>query len=77
MSIVAKFQCNAVTRDASGNETVTLNPVTGKDGTANAQWSKWTPSGRLELTITNPPAQGQIEPGKEYLVTIAPAPDDE
>lgn len=77
MSIVAKFRCQLVSKDAQGNETVTLNPVTGKDGSANAQWSKWTPSGKLEMTITNPPAQGQLVPGKEYLVTIAPAPDDE
>lgn len=77
MAIVAKMRCYTITKDDHGNETVNLQAVTGKDGTANAQWSKWTPSGRLDLTITNPPAQGQIEPGKEYLVTIASAPDDE
>jgi hypothetical protein len=38
----------------------------------NFKWSQATPSGYLELTITNPDAFNQFEMNKEYLVTFEP-----
>lgn len=76
MSIIAKFTCESVTKFNNGAEHVKLRAVMGGSD-ANKQWAKFTPAGVLEMTIDNPPAQGQLVPGKEYLVTIAPAPDDE
>jgi hypothetical protein len=52
---------------------VTLQPV--YDDGANSQWSKYTPSGQLQLTITNPEAYKQFELGKAYFVDFSPADD--
>lgn len=71
--IRAKMVCSAITKDASGNESVTLYPVTsGSD--ENKQWSKWTPGGQLQLSISNPDAQGKFTPAKEYFVDVSEVP---
>lgn len=36
----------------------------------NEDWSKWTPSGELHLTITNPGAYEQFELGSVYQIDI-------
>ncbi len=72
----AKFMCMSVSKDAYENETVTLAPVYGKDGSANASWAKATPSGRIELTISNPKAQGHFVPGRDYFVDFFDAPEE-
>lgn len=33
-------------------------------------WSKWTPSARLTMMVTNPDAVAHFEVGAEYLVTM-------
>lgn len=54
--------------------TVTMQPVFGgKEDEANREWSKWTPSGELRLTITNPAAYEQLKLGKAYYVDLSPA----
>lgn len=72
----AKFQCNTVMKDMYSNETVTLSPVYGKDGTANAEWAKASPSGSLSLTISNPAAQGFLKPGGQYFLDFTEAPPE-
>lgn len=78
--IRAKFRCTSVTNHEGHNdnksETVKLCAANGPKDTANAQWSKWTPSGTLEMTINNPEAQGKFEPGKYYFLDISPAAED-
>ncbi|QOF71493.1 hypothetical protein IG197_27775 [Aminobacter sp. SR38] len=39
----------------------------------NGDWSKWTPSGELSLTITNPAAVAQFEIGEVYSLTFEKA----
>jgi len=36
----------------------------------NGDWSKWTPSGDLSITITNPDAIEQFEIGEVYRLTF-------
>lgn len=72
MKIRAKFQCHAVTKDSGKNEIVRFTAVYGS-GEANKQWSKYTPNGTLEMTISEEGAQGRFEPGKEYFLDITPA----
>jgi hypothetical protein len=36
----------------------------------NADWSKWTPTGELSMTITNPAAIEQFEIGAVYGLTF-------
>lgn len=54
--------------------TVTLQPVygTGEDD-SNKEWSKWTPSGELRLSITNPAAYKQFRTGQVVFVDLHPA----
>lgn len=42
-------------------------------GDENKAWSAATPSGRIEMTITNPEAMNRFELGKHYFVDFTPA----
>lgn len=66
--IAAKFVCETVTL-SPGQETVALRPVYG-DSEENKTWSKYTPCGTLQMTITNPDVFGQIRPGDEFVVYL-------
>jgi len=74
MKVRAKFYCLSIT-DYPETETkmVDLWPVI--DGSAeNRSFSKYTPSGRLTLNISNDtPASESFEEGKEYYIDISPA----
>ncbi len=79
----AKMRCDAITENRQGAEgtpsekyaeTVMLSPVYGVDGSANAEWSKATPSGSLTMTITNPEAWGKLKAGAFYFVDLTEAP---
>lgn len=50
-------------------ETVELQPVAGP---GNEEWSKWTPSGKVEMQITNVDALAKFEVGKDYFVDFTP-----
>ena len=81
MAVRAKCRVTGIHESTSitgdGNvqqKTVTLQPVYGgKDDEANKDWSRWTPSGELRLTITNPDAYEQFKLGKAYFVDFNPA----
>ncbi len=64
MAVRAKFKCYG-----SDPQTglVTFQAVTGE---GNETWSKWTPSGQIQMSITNSEALKQFEVGKDYLVTF-------
>lgn len=69
MKVVCEFQCSSVAKHVGGIEFVVFTAsMRSKDG--NAAWSKFTPSGRLEMTITADGAQGVFVPGKFYALTI-------
>ncbi|WP_164830340.1 hypothetical protein [Sinorhizobium medicae] len=42
------------------------------DGKANESWSKHTPSGKIEMNITNPDAIDAFDVGKAYFVDFTP-----
>lgn len=75
----AKFIVQDVNRsiDNEGKpsqEHVRLRPVYSSDPESeNAQWSKWTPSGSIELHINNTAAFGRLPLGKEFYVDFTPA----
>lgn len=50
-----------------------LAPVAGP---GNEQWSKWTPSGILQYTVTNPECPDLVLNG-EYYVDLVPVPKPE
>ena len=78
MTVQAKFWVTGINHHAyqagqSDNQsaTVELSPVFGEG--VNAQWSKNTPSGKIEMLITNPVAVDQFELGSEYIVNFEKA----
>lgn len=79
MSIQAKVRCigNSSPRyDTQGTMRIArFTPVYDSDPAApNFEWSQATPSGYIELAITNEAAFSQFEPGKEYLLTFDAVP---
>lgn len=66
-----KFQVEKVTKYSSSYEQVTLNTVHG--GSAeNERFAAATPSGKLEITVTNTAVIGKIIPGAYYYVDLVP-----
>lgn len=53
---------------------VVLTPVSGDE---NKTWAKYTPGGKIELTIDNPQAYDYFELGKTYFVDFSDAPEAE
>lgn len=73
MSVRAEFYCNAINK-SSDNSTAVAHLIVVKTGSAeNESWSKYTPSGQLQMVISTPAAFEQIELGKEYFIDIVPA----
>lgn len=79
MKVRAKFFVSEVKHCATpGSDPcaiVTLEPVFGTygDGKDNETWSKYTPSGKIEMSITNLAAIAAFDPGKAYIVEFTPA----
>jgi hypothetical protein len=73
MSVIAKFFVQTITEHAhaKGQKQIVMAPVSR--GEENKEWSKYTPSGRIEMSILNEAAAEQFELGKEYLVRFSPA----
>lgn len=71
-----KMVVNSVKKicDSDGNvtqEEVGLNAVySNKEGEANAQWSKWTPSASLLINISNPQAFDKVRVGQFVFVDL-------
>ena len=83
MNIRAKFLCNSVEKFSAGvnaDKTPKFGEITklhAVSGDVNKPWSEYTPTGRLEITITNQAALGAFEPGKAYYLDVSPVPEGE
>jgi len=78
MTVRAKMKVMAITPFHSSDPNgvcaeVRLMPVVNDGNAENATWSKYTPSGDVRLTITNPAAIDAFELGKSYFVDFTPA----
>jgi hypothetical protein len=78
MAVKAKMRCGYIqeSRNEAGEltgKTVHLGAVYSDDPShENFEWSKATPAGTIQLSITNPAAYDQFVQGKEYLLTFDP-----
>lgn len=70
--IRAKFKCVEI-RKYEGVEQPVLRPVYG-DGEENKAFSAATPSGELNMWITNQAAFGKFVIGKSYYIDVTEAP---
>lgn len=77
MAVVAKFFVQTITEHAHqiGCKQITLQAVSR--GEENKEWSKYTPSGTLTMSILNEAAAGQFTLGEEYLITFEHSPKPE
>ena len=74
----AKFFVTSVEKPYDGAEKVNFSPVTSKpfDGEGNSEdntYSRWTPSGALSLTITNPALHGKFTQGQKFYADFTEA----
>lgn len=71
-----KLVVNTVSRNIDGSdntssEQITLSAViSDKEGSANKQWSKWTPSAGLNFVVSNPVVFGRFRPGQFYYLDL-------
>lgn len=76
-TVRAKFQCLEIkNHHVQGGADqvlaeVRLTPVYG-GSEENKSWSRYTPSGEIKMSITNPDAIAKFELGKEYYVDFTP-----
>jgi len=73
----AKMQVNKVEQFAE-SETVYLNAVAAKSYPADGSdedntYAKFSPSGKLELTIANPALRGKVQAGQKFYVDFTAA----
>ncbi len=72
----AKFQVSSITKHSYGPATTILLYAQCADSIEeNKRFAKYTPSGRLELTVDNPPAQEFFELGKSYYLDFTEVPN--
>ena len=68
--VTAKFKVQNV-NDYGAYRQVFLLPVYSSDKSSpNYSWSQATPSGKMEMTITNPGAYQQFAVGKTFYMTF-------
>lgn len=78
MTVKARFYVKSIEHIHTGGvdeiAEIKMAPVFGTlgDGEVNDSWSKYTPAGQLEMTITNPAAVSQFELGKVYEMEFTP-----
>ncbi len=76
MKVRAKFLCTGNGKVGYSPEgvtsNITLQPVTG-NSEENKDFFRWTPGGKIELSVVNPATAEQFEVGKEYYVDFTPA----
>lgn len=69
MGTRAKFYCQSVEAFAGDRKKVVLSAIYDPHGNAeNANFTKATPEGQINMTIDNPAASVQFKPGKYYTV---------
>ena len=68
-----KFTLNSITNHNYGAQTFKFGAVYDNGTEENKRYAKATPSGQLEMTVDNPPAQAFFELGKSYYLDFSKA----
>ena len=76
MGVRAKFYVESVALSADQGQKESTNNVVLKAamGDDNKEWTKWTPSGSIQMQINNPAAVEQFKPGQYVDVLFEPLP---
>lgn len=73
MSVRAKFRVSHVTDYGNDLKQVCLEAVYDDGIPENQRFSKHTPSGKIEISMTNPAASDQFKPGKSFYLVFTEA----
>ena len=76
MNVRAKFKVESVTLHTFG-EIIKMNAVCYDGTEENASFSKYTPTGSYEMTVTNEALFGHFKPGEDYYLDFTPVPTTE
>jgi hypothetical protein len=68
-----KFTLNSTTNHSYGGQTFNFSAVYDTGTEENKRFAKATPSGTLQMTVDNPPAQAFFELGKSYYLDFSKA----
>ncbi|CAH5903224.1 hypothetical protein AI2903V1_3348 [Klebsiella pneumoniae] len=68
MTVRAKFSCISIHKSLDNHSAVVNLSAVTTSSTEN-----YTPSGQLQMLISNLAVLGQFEQGKEYFIDISPA----
>jgi len=77
----AKMRVSAIKVWNDQQEDVSMMAVTGKDPfgpdgeSEDNSYARWTPSGTLTLSITNPALRGSFHEGQTFYLDFTEAPD--
>lgn len=66
--IKSKFSCVSVTETAYATKEAKLQAQYSATNPEDNQFAKSTPSGSIDISISNPDAMDFIKPGKKYYV---------
>ena len=77
-TVRCKFKCTKAESRTPGNVSVEFEPYyEDGDDAVNKSWAEATPSGKLEMWISNPNLCEHFVAGKQYLIDITLAPPEE
>lgn len=68
-----KFIVESMQKFAGPNAVVVLRAMYGPDIPEDEAFTKATPSGSLNVTITNPEVIRMLEPGRKFYLDLTPA----
>lgn len=75
----AKVAVRSIGKAYEGAETLRFAPVMSNESfgpngeSENNTYARYTPSGAIDLTVTNPDLLGKFSEGEEYYVDFTPA----
>lgn len=74
----AKFRVTHVEKVSDACESITMTAVTEKpfDSEGNSEdnsFARWTPTGDLKISVTNPNLFGKIQAGEKYYLDFSKA----
>ncbi len=74
MHVRAKFTLDTISRNQHGSALFTFVAV-GDDGIPeNQRFHRYTPSGKLEMVVTNPAVIESFQLGQSYYLDFTPVP---
>ncbi len=69
-----KFRLRSITEYQPGQpKRYSFDAAISQDTPENERFTRYTPSGTLEVTIDNPLAAEMLKPGQDYYLDVVPA----